>query len=265
LDSSHFSLVGALDQAVIATDLSGRITHWNDAATALYGWPADDVIGENILEVTPSTIARAQAEAIMRALAAGTVWSGEFEVRRRDGNVFLASVTDVPVIAEGQMKGIVGLSAPSRTPSDVVSIVKRFVAAADRAWPGRISASIDVDKAMSPASEPHLMQLLALLLLHQEDTLREGAPLEVRVAPPKPSPFSDFGLFSGRPSVYVRVGLQKRRVVNSVLRESNESVEPAKYVPALVRIVGGTLIRAAVPDGFTAWHLLLPSAAPAAS
>jgi len=265
LDSSHFSLVGALDQAVIATDLSGRITHWNDAATALYGWPAGDVIGENIVEVTPSAIARAQAEEIMRALAAGTVWSGEFEVRRRDGDVFLASVTDVPLVAGGEMKGIVGLSGPSRSPSDVVSIVKRFAAAADRSWPGRISARIDVDQAMTTASEPHLMQLLALLLLHQEDALRDGTPLEVSVAPPKPSPFSDFGLFSGRPSVYVRVGLQKRRGVYSVLRESKESIEPAKYVPALVRIVGGTLIRAAVPDGFTAWHLLLPSVAPATS
>ena len=77
-------------------------------------------------------------------------------------------------------------------------------------------------------------------------------------SPPDPSLFADFGLLRGGPSVYLRLGLQKRRTGHSLLRAATETIEPTKHVAALVRMVGGTLIRAAVPDGFIEWHLLLP-------
>src|SRR5437588_2569637 len=48
----------------------------------------------------------------MSRLAAGEPWSGEFEVRRRDGTPFPASVTDTPIQDEsGNLTGIVGVSA----------------------------------------------------------------------------------------------------------------------------------------------------------
>ena len=47
-------LLDAVGEAVIATDLAGRITHWNPSAERLYGWPAGEVLGRDILDVTPS-------------------------------------------------------------------------------------------------------------------------------------------------------------------------------------------------------------------
>ena len=47
-------LLDAVGQAVIATDLAGAITYWNRAAEQLYGWKAGEVLGRNVLEVTPS-------------------------------------------------------------------------------------------------------------------------------------------------------------------------------------------------------------------
>jgi PAS domain S-box-containing protein len=254
----HFALVDALDQAAIATDPHGRITHWNRSAARLYGWSADEVIGKPIVDVTPSDLARAQAEEIMRALTAGSVWSGEFPVRGRSGEPFVASVTDVPLGGDDGIAGILGLSAPSRSPADLVELVHRFVAAANVVWPERVSARMEIADAIVPASEPHIAQLLSLLILHHGAALDAGTAIELQIAPAKESIFVDFGLHGGRPSVWIRIGLQERRKVRSLLRSAIEAAQPTNHAAALVRMVGGTLLRADTPEGLTAWHLLLP-------
>jgi two-component system sensor histidine kinase/response regulator len=99
-------------QAVIVTDLQGRVRLWNEAAEALYGWSADEVMGRPITEVTPSAASAAEAAEIMETLRAGASWSGVFEVARRDGSTFLAQVIDSPIYDEhGELSGIVGLSS----------------------------------------------------------------------------------------------------------------------------------------------------------
>ena len=112
LDEARLRLIlDAVEQAVIATDLAGRITYWNRHAERLYGWPAEEVIGRNVLEVTPAEASAEQAAEIMSRLAAGETWSGEFNVRRRDGTCFPALVTDSPIQDEaGRLIGVVGVS-----------------------------------------------------------------------------------------------------------------------------------------------------------
>ncbi|HET6230701.1 MAG TPA: ATP-binding protein [Longimicrobiaceae bacterium] len=104
-------LLDAVEQAVVATDAQGRITFWNRHAERLYGWSAAEVLGRDVLDVTPGEFARGQAEEIMDRLRHGLRWSGEFPVRRRDGSTFPARVTDTPVMDEsGALVGIVGVS-----------------------------------------------------------------------------------------------------------------------------------------------------------
>ena len=114
----HEQLLNAVGQAVIATDLSGRITYWNLAAERLYGWAAADVLGRDIVDVTPDARGRPEAEAVMERLRNGEVWSGEFEVRRRDGSTFLAHVTNTPLYdASGTLVGVVGTSEDVTEPA----------------------------------------------------------------------------------------------------------------------------------------------------
>lgn len=104
-------LLDAVGQAVIATDLEGRIVYWNPSAERIYGWSADEVLGRDIMEVTPSPGMVERAEEIMATLREGRAWSGEFELRRRDGSTFPAQVTDAPLRNEdGELVGIVGIS-----------------------------------------------------------------------------------------------------------------------------------------------------------
>ena len=105
------NLLDAVGQAVIATDAKGHINYWNRAAEELYGWSTDEVQGKNILDVTPTGATRKQAEEIMSTLMAGEIWSGEFEVQRRDSSSFPAIITDSPILnEEGDLKGIIGVT-----------------------------------------------------------------------------------------------------------------------------------------------------------
>jgi PAS domain S-box-containing protein len=104
-------LLNAVGQAVVATDMKGNITYWNSAAEQLYGWTEAEVLGRNIVEVTPAETSREQATNILNQLIAGESWSGEFLGKRRDGTLFPAIVTDAPITNEkGEFIGIVGVS-----------------------------------------------------------------------------------------------------------------------------------------------------------
>ncbi|HZG64497.1 MAG TPA: PAS domain-containing protein, partial [Rubrobacteraceae bacterium] len=104
-------LLDVVGQAVIATDPQGKIIYWNRAAEVLYGWSATEVMGRSVMEVTPSEELIHRAEEIMAKLAAGRSWSGEMEVRRKDGTTFPAMVTDTPVFDEaGTLTAIIGIS-----------------------------------------------------------------------------------------------------------------------------------------------------------
>jgi len=64
-----------------------------------------------VLEVTPADATLEQAAQIMSHLQAAKSWSGEFLVRRKDGSVFPAMITDSPIFNEqGELVGMVGVS-----------------------------------------------------------------------------------------------------------------------------------------------------------
>jgi len=254
----YFQLLEALGQAVIATDAAGMITLWSPAAAALYGWPPEEVIGRDILEVTPMEMSRSQGRDIMQALARGELWSGEFQVRTRQGKAFAAAVTDIPLLdAARTVAGVVGVSAVSRAPTRLRPLLTRFAAACERIWPAQIAFHIDVPaKVNLPATEPHMIQLLAVLLLLYADALDLGSAVEVTAGAADKSVFTDFGLAFASPAMYIR--LDRRNATYSVLRSLPLSAEPTKYVSALVRMVGGMLIAGTAPDGLSAMHLFLP-------
>src|SRR5689334_24958330 len=102
--------LAALGQAVIATDPLGVVVAWNPAAEQLYGWTAEEAIGKNIAELCVPDVAQETAADIMAALREGTSWSGGFPVRRKDGSMFPALVTDAGIYRDGEVVGVVGVS-----------------------------------------------------------------------------------------------------------------------------------------------------------
>jgi PAS domain S-box-containing protein len=109
--SIQTQLLGAVQEAIIATDLDGTIVYWNPFATQLYGWSAEEVLGRNIMEIVVSNATRTHASQIMESVKKGRNWTGDFEVRRKDGTTFPAQITDAPIFDEhGAVVGVVGIS-----------------------------------------------------------------------------------------------------------------------------------------------------------
>ncbi len=106
------NLINNVGQAVIATDLLGKVIYWNKAAEQIYGWSSSEAIGKNIVDLTPAQQSNEQADELMQKLSTGKTWAGEFQVKRKDGSSFPAFVTDTPMIdAQGKLTGIIGISS----------------------------------------------------------------------------------------------------------------------------------------------------------
>jgi diguanylate cyclase (GGDEF)-like protein/PAS domain S-box-containing protein len=105
------SILSALGQAVIGTDLHGLVRYWNDAARGLYKFAADEVIGRPLVEV----IAPPGGEQLLREwsarLIAGDSYAGDWQVRDKTGRVFTTYVTLSPIRGpRDRVIGCVGLS-----------------------------------------------------------------------------------------------------------------------------------------------------------
>lgn len=99
-------LLDAVEEAVIATDLEGRIVYWNRFAEKLYGWTAERVLQRNIGDVISS-----DPISIRRGGDPRASWSEELELTRNDGTTFPAQVTGAPIYdPDGNLIGIVEVS-----------------------------------------------------------------------------------------------------------------------------------------------------------
>ena len=107
----HTRLLDAVQEAVIATDLTGRVLYWNRFAEALYGWSSEEALDRNVLELKATNDSQAEAENLLETLRAGRTWSGEILLRRKNGTTFPGHVSEGPLLDDGgKLIGIVGIS-----------------------------------------------------------------------------------------------------------------------------------------------------------
>jgi PAS domain S-box-containing protein len=179
--------LASLGQAVITTDVAGVIVYWNRAAEDLYGWTADEAIGQNIASLSVPEMAQDVAADIMAALRDGVPWSGGFPVRRKDGRVFPALVTDAGIYRGGTLVGIIGVSTNLGTA--LRPLLERSTDAA------LVLRSDAVVTYASPAvhelfgwQEEELVGGAIIPLLHEEDRLALASFLERVVTHPGAHP-----------------------------------------------------------------------------
>ncbi|MEK6348276.1 MAG: ATP-binding protein [Burkholderia sp.] len=82
----HVDLLNLTHDAVIACGLDDRITFWSHGAERLYGWRADEAVGQPLQALTRTHGGVAHAEIRRQAIASGH-WQGELERVRSDGAV----------------------------------------------------------------------------------------------------------------------------------------------------------------------------------
>jgi PAS domain S-box-containing protein len=103
-------LLRAVGEAVIALDGEGKVLYWNRAAEEVYGWSSEEIKGRKLREMVVPEDLQGRAEEIAEQLRVGRSWTGDFEVRRRDGTTFPVEGTDTPVFGEdGVLVGVIGV------------------------------------------------------------------------------------------------------------------------------------------------------------
>jgi PAS domain S-box-containing protein len=90
-------LLDVVGEAVVATNVHGRIFYWNRFAETLYGWSSLEAVGRAMLDMLPTPTGRERLREIDARVRAGQQWSGEIESCRRDGSVFPAYAIYTPV------------------------------------------------------------------------------------------------------------------------------------------------------------------------
>jgi len=105
-------IVDSSDDAIVSKNLDGIITSWNAGAVRLFGYTAEEAIGQPILLVIPQERQSEEREILARIRRGERIEHFETIRRRKDGTLIAASLTVSPV-KDGDGK-IVGASKIAR-------------------------------------------------------------------------------------------------------------------------------------------------------
>lgn len=106
------AIVEASEDAIYVTDISGIVTDWNKGAEKLYGYTANEIIGQSIFVLIPLERSSICAQVMKKVQQGNSLGHSETVRRKKDGELVAVSITASPVFTtEGN---VVGLSAIER-------------------------------------------------------------------------------------------------------------------------------------------------------
>jgi PAS domain S-box-containing protein len=104
-------VLGAVRDAVIVTDLEGRIIYWNTGATEIFGYTAEEATGQALALLYGDEEAAARMRKDLDDIVAGKYRFGEWQGARKDGSKVWVDVMVTPLRNEaGELTGLVGVS-----------------------------------------------------------------------------------------------------------------------------------------------------------
>ena len=80
---------------IVITDATGRIEYVNPQFAKITGYGADEIVGTNVVDINEHTTRELQQ--IGRSIEAGEEWLGEFQEKKKDGNLYWVSVHISPM------------------------------------------------------------------------------------------------------------------------------------------------------------------------
>ena len=91
------AIISSSDDAIVGKSLEGRVTSWNGAATRIFGWTSEEMIGQPITRIIPDELLH-EEEAILARLRRGERIE-HFDTERvtKDGRRIAVSLTVSPI------------------------------------------------------------------------------------------------------------------------------------------------------------------------
>lgn len=134
------AIVDCSDDAIISKDLHGIITSWNVAATRMFGYQPDEIIGRSVLTLIPEELQSEEPEILRKVTAGQRIEHFETRRRRKNGELINISLTISPVRDATGL--IVGISKIARDITDRKRAEAALFESERMAAIGRLAASI---------------------------------------------------------------------------------------------------------------------------
>ncbi|MGA8004941.1 MAG: EAL domain-containing protein [Burkholderiales bacterium] len=97
-DALLAAIVESADDAIIGKSLDGTIREWNPAAQRMFGYAADEIVGENISLIVPPDLRDEEREILARIARGERIRNFESRRLRRDGSELDVSLTVSPIV-----------------------------------------------------------------------------------------------------------------------------------------------------------------------
>jgi diguanylate cyclase (GGDEF)-like protein/PAS domain S-box-containing protein len=90
-------VVDSTDDAILTKSQNGTITSWNPGAERLYGYSAEEAIGQSASILVPAHRAREEQQLLRKVFSGGSIDRLETDRLRKDGELIAVSMTIAPV------------------------------------------------------------------------------------------------------------------------------------------------------------------------
>jgi PAS domain S-box-containing protein len=97
------AIVESSNDAIIGKDLNGVITSWNNAAEAMFGYAADEILGQPIICIIPEHRIDEEMSILNRIRRGEKITHLETERRCKDGTIIPVMLTISPILRCRQM------------------------------------------------------------------------------------------------------------------------------------------------------------------
>ena len=134
------AIVDSADDAIISKDLNGIVATWNEGARRMFGYSAEEMIGQPILRLIPPELHYEEDEILRKLRAGDRIDHYETTRRRKNGENVEVSVTISPI--RDRTGRVIGASKIARDISDRKRIERLLVQSEKLAATGRMAAAI---------------------------------------------------------------------------------------------------------------------------
>lgn len=143
IDESYFRLaaiVSSADDAIISKNLKGIIQTWNEGAHKMFGYTAEEMIGQSILCLIPKDLQYEEDEILRKLQGGHRIEHYETTRRKKTGEAVEVSVTISPIIDESGT--VIGASKIARDISDKKRVERLLLQSEKLAATGRMAAAL---------------------------------------------------------------------------------------------------------------------------
>lgn len=160
------AIVDSADDAIISKDLNGIVKSWNAGACRMFGYTAEEMIGQSILRIIPEKLHYEEDEILQKLRRGERI--DHYETRRQKKNKDLIDVS-VTISPMRDITGaVIGASKIARDISDRKRIEQLLIQSEKLAVTGRMAASI-AHEINNP-----LESVINLIFLARQDS-KEGS------------------------------------------------------------------------------------------